>query len=126
MLLMSVVAHEQRNCCPPLEWEVTCGTDLTLLTRFPIGRTQVCPNRPLRDRGAEAHHPHPTLYALNTETAFRRQSAQLLKVSIKYAILMLHGLKLIPCPDKLPDVRRNLSTKTKPRAAPVFSQRTWT
>ena len=31
----------------------------------------------LRDRGAEAHNPYPTFYALNTETAFRRQSAEI-------------------------------------------------
>jgi SAM-dependent methyltransferase len=31
----------------------------------------------LRNRGAEAHDPYPTFYALNTETAFRRQSTEI-------------------------------------------------
>src|SRR5262249_16792288 len=31
----------------------------------------------LRGRGAEAHNPYPTFYALNTETPFRQESAQI-------------------------------------------------
>ena len=36
---------------------------------------QLAANR-LRDLGAEAHEPYPTFYALNTQAAFRRQSAE--------------------------------------------------
>jgi hypothetical protein len=44
---------------------------------MPSLRRSCSKNKPLQGRGVEAQNPYPTFYALNTETAFRRQSAEI-------------------------------------------------
>src|SRR5271165_7105587 len=64
---------------------------------------------------------HPRIGPVRIHQPIEHMPWHVLQDSVEYAILMPHGVDLLPCPDTLPDVRRTeestpcaLSTKTQP------------
>ena len=78
-ILGSTSARSSASCRPagPTSSGRPTATTTSLSLRRPRYWFHTLVANRLRHRGAEAHNPYPTFYALNTETAFRRQSTEI-------------------------------------------------
>ena len=75
-----------------------------------------------RDELVSGRQPaHPRIGPVRSHQPIEHMPRHVLQHGVKYAILMPHGVDLLPCPDTLPDVRK---TEESAPCAPLKLNRT--